>query len=367
MYNDLRRMKKVKIKVFLSIVIATMLILTGCSTSSSTSNSNQLSQKPSDQKFTPFSLETSPGTKIKGADDGLKANKNYTIGVLIPNLPDPFYVAEYYGIKTEADKLGVKVIMYDSGGYANVEKQISQMQDLMQQKVDAIMIAATSGPGTKKIVDTAVDQGIPVMTFTSYTQSDKVFSRVANPLAEMGELEGKYLANALHGEGKVLALAGPPGGAVSLARYAGFEKFIKQNTHIQLVNTLWSESSRVEGLNKMQDALQSIPDLKGVYTFSDLIGDGVADAVVASKKKGIDITTCVLSKGTVKYIKDGVISMTVDGEPVLTAKMAFDVTIAHLNGEEVPKDVDAQLRVVTKENIDSVDLSTSQAPANFKP
>ena len=42
-----------------------------------------------------------------------KPDKSYTIGVLEPNLAIPHFVAQAYGFTDEAQKMGMKVIMYD--------------------------------------------------------------------------------------------------------------------------------------------------------------------------------------------------------------------------------------------------------------
>lgn len=67
-----------------------------------------------------------------------KPDKSYTIGVLEPNLAIPHFVAQAYGFTDEAQKMGMKVIMYDAGEHKNVAKQVSQMEDLITNKVDVI-------------------------------------------------------------------------------------------------------------------------------------------------------------------------------------------------------------------------------------
>ena len=69
----------------------------------------------------------------RAADNGL-------IGVSVPNVKGPWYTPELYGITDEAKKLGYQVIIQDSGGYGNVDKQVSQMSSLIVQKAKAIIV-----------------------------------------------------------------------------------------------------------------------------------------------------------------------------------------------------------------------------------
>ena len=82
-----------------------------------------------------------------------KPAKQYTIGVLIPQLSNPHFIGQAYGYIDEAEKLGAKVILHDAGGYQYIEKQVSQMEDLIASKVDAIDLVAINGSATVPMVD----------------------------------------------------------------------------------------------------------------------------------------------------------------------------------------------------------------------
>ena len=92
-----------------------------------------------------------------------KPAKHYTIGVLLPQMSNPHFIGQAYGYIDEAEKLGVKVILYDAGGYQYIDKQLSQMEDLIASKVDAVDLVAINGAGTISSVDSAVARGIPVV------------------------------------------------------------------------------------------------------------------------------------------------------------------------------------------------------------
>ncbi len=62
------------------------------------------------------------------------------IGVTMPNIKGPWFTPVLYGISDEAKKLGYEVTIQDAGGYANVDKQVSQFSNLVVQKVSAILI-----------------------------------------------------------------------------------------------------------------------------------------------------------------------------------------------------------------------------------
>src|SRR5690349_13352962 len=74
---------------------------------------------------------------IVGASAAHAADK---IGVSMPNVKGPWFTPVLYGISDEARKRGYDVVIQDAGGYANVDKQVSQFSNFAVQKVRAILV-----------------------------------------------------------------------------------------------------------------------------------------------------------------------------------------------------------------------------------
>src|SRR3982074_1135801 len=71
---------------------------------------------------------------------GQAAHAADKIGVSMPNIKGPWFTPVLYGISDEAKKLGYDVVIQDAGGYGNVDKQVSQFQNLGVLKVAAILM-----------------------------------------------------------------------------------------------------------------------------------------------------------------------------------------------------------------------------------
>src|SRR5260370_41814460 len=74
------------------------------------------------------------------------AGPNGTIGAAMPNTKGGWYTPQLYGITDEAKKLGYHVIIQDAGGYANVDKQVTQVSDLIVHSEGAILLALAGPP-----------------------------------------------------------------------------------------------------------------------------------------------------------------------------------------------------------------------------
>src|ERR1700722_2761449 len=85
------------------------------------------------------------------------------IGVSMPNIKGPWFTPVLYGISDEAKKLGYDVVIQDAGGYANVDKQVSQFQNLVVQNVAAILIDPANPASFNGAEKQAGAAKIPVM------------------------------------------------------------------------------------------------------------------------------------------------------------------------------------------------------------
>ena len=141
-----------------------------------------------------------------------------------------------YGVDDEAKKLGVAVVKVNAGGDANVNQQISQLQDLVQRHVNAIVVGATNGDAVRPAVEQAIDAGIPVVGLSSIPNSPKLASAVGADHYAMGKLQAECLGKAIGGSGEVGMMAGPAGQTWSDGRADGFRDTIKaQFPNIKIV------------------------------------------------------------------------------------------------------------------------------------
>src|SRR5947208_4166189 len=70
------------------------------------------------------------------------------IAVMLPAAGDPYFKLKSFGYIDEGKKLGYDVKSYDAGGYGNLQKQVSQIEDVIERKVAAIVLVPASSDGT---------------------------------------------------------------------------------------------------------------------------------------------------------------------------------------------------------------------------
>jgi ABC-type sugar transport system substrate-binding protein len=298
-----------------------------------------------------------------------KPAKQYRIGVLLPQMANPHFIGQAYGYTDEAEKLGAKIILYDAGGYQYIEKQVSQMEDLIAGKVDAIDLVAVNGAGTVSSVERAVAAGIPVFNCNVMTDSDKVVTRIRSDDRVIGQMQADFMAKSLNNKGNVVMLRGPAGTSWAQIRGDSFRKRIAETAPgIKILGEQYSQATPADGLRLMEDFLQTFPKIDGVYNGADMTAIGASQTIMASGKTGKIVETATdLQPDTEKFIRDGVMTGTVVQQSVIIGRWCIRATVNYLEKRPVQKEYWTPLLLITKDNIDKVDYRGVRAPTGWKP
>lgn len=98
---------------------------------------------------------------------GLKSRKSAAIGMIVPNLSDPFFASAIKAAQEEARANGHVVILSSSGGYADVER--SEIETLVRRQIDGLVIAPADS--RENHLSTTIPADLPVVTFDEPVQS----------------------------------------------------------------------------------------------------------------------------------------------------------------------------------------------------
>lgn len=302
-----------------------------------------------------------------GPKDPTKDSK--TIGLAMPEIKGSFWTAIYYGISEEAKLLGYDLIAVEAGGFENVDKQISQIENLIETKVDLLIVGATSGEGVAPVIKDAINKGIPVIGVSSIPKTEGLVAKVGADHYGMGVLAARSLAEKIGGTGHVAIAAGPSGVTWAVERVKGFNDTMqKEFPDIQIVSELNGPNGREQGLTLAEDWLQKFPELVGVFAVVDDTGAGVADALAAANKTSeVFVATCNLSPIGKEYLLSDRIHCEVIQQIVLQGRTSVQIADAFFTGKEFESNVVTPVILVTKDNLDTLDMSQFQAPEGYKP
>lgn len=351
--------------IFVIVVAALVTLVAACSQAAPTAPTTAPAPKAAEPTK---AAAPAAGATSAPAAPAAQPGKKVTIGFSMPELQGSFWISMYYGVQDEAKKQGVDLVALNAGGFDRLDKQIQQMQDLIQRKVDVIIVGATTADGVVPVVDEAKGKGIPIVAAGSIPSNKNLDSVILADHTGMGKLQGEFMGKQLNGQGKVLVMAGPAGTNWAIDRSNGFKEAIKAFPGIQIAAEQWTPTGRATGLKLMEDWLQTFPDVAGVYTPVDDMGAGAVDALKAANKAGkVIVTSSNLSPIGEQYLREGLLQAEAVQEIVLQGRMAVRQAVKAANKQPVDAKVLTPVLLITKANVDSQDYSDIQAPKDFKP
>ena len=113
---------------------------------------------------------------------------------------------------------GVKLVMVDA--QSDVQKQFSQVENFIAQKVDAIILNPCELEASTPAVDRAKAAGVPIVLVNQVTKSAGD-SYIGSNDFDAGRIAMEAIAKKLNGQGGVLMLHGIMGTSAQLQREAG--------------------------------------------------------------------------------------------------------------------------------------------------
>lgn len=297
------------------------------------------------------------------------AQKTVTIGYATPDLSSSFWVSMTYGVEDEAKKLGVTLVKLNAGGDANVSTQISQIQDLTERKVDAMVVGATNGEAVRSVVEHAIGTGIPVVGLSSLPASNKLAATVGANHYEMGRLQAQCLGDAMGGKGEVAMISQQQGQSWADRRRQGFLDTLKASyPNIKVVAESRNAVTRNDAINLVDNWLQRFPDLGGIYNAVDDSAAGALIAVKGAQRRGrVKISASNLSQTAQQMIKSGDLVCTSAQQIVTQGREALRQAVAAAGHKPVQRDIQAPSIMISSQNLATVDLSLLSAPASYRP
>ncbi|MDO7786046.1 ribose ABC transporter substrate-binding protein RbsB [Desulforamulus aquiferis] len=286
------------------------------------------------------------GSKDPQAEAPKGDEKQLTVGIALSTLNNPFFVDMKDGAQAAADKIGAKLIVMDAQDDAS--KQVSQVEDLIQQKVDVILLNPTDSDGLVTAVADANKANIPVITLDRSVNGGTVVSHIASDNVAGGKLAAEFIVKQLEGKGSVVELEGIAGTSAARDRGQGFHEVIDVQADIKVVAKQPADFDRSKGMSVMENILQSQPEINAVFAHNDEMALGALQAIEAAKKQ-ILIVGFDGGDDAVKAVNDGKMAATVAQQPKLIGELGIQFAEKVANGENVEANIPADLMLVVKE------------------
>ncbi|HDR9105188.1 sugar ABC transporter substrate-binding protein [Burkholderia vietnamiensis] len=279
------------------------------------------------------------------------------IGVTMASFDDTFLTILRNSISDAAKKDGATVQIEDGGN--DVGKQLSQVQNMIAQKVDAIIVNAVDTDATPKITKMVTAAKIPLVYVNRKpVDFDKLpagVAVVASDEKQSGTLQARQVCKLLGGKGDILVLMGELSNESARARTKDIEDVIatKECAGMKIVDKREGKWSRTQGQDITMNWLSSGAKFDAIVSNNDEMAIGAINALKAARKltpktvvAGIDATPDGLAA-----MKSGDLKVSVYQNAAGQGAQAVGAALKLAKKQPVERFVNVPFELVTPENM----------------
>ncbi|SDU78335.1 ribose transport system substrate-binding protein [Arcanobacterium phocae] len=230
---------------------------------------------------------TKAGEKATSLPEGCKSDSPI-LGVLLPNLTNPYYVAMQEGFEEQGKEQGFTVDV--SIANDDDSNQLAQAQALLQKKPCAIALNPVNSDPSAAIVKLANDAGVPVFNVnvgvseTAMSNQDaSIVQYLGADNAGGGTVIGEQVLKDFGDDAELhVGLVTAPDQTIVVERDDAFKKALEKNSHATVDATVDGKVQLDTALNVTSSMLQGNPDMNVIFASTGPAAQGALEAVKAS-------------------------------------------------------------------------------------
>jgi ribose transport system substrate-binding protein len=280
---------------------------------------------------------------------------NETIAVFTKNQTNPFFNNVRVGAENVAKRLNAKIIQYVPTKPDSIPEQMSQVEDVIVKRPDAIVFTPVDYKALIPGVEKMNVAGIPVVNVTDHMAGGKIISFVGIDDYKVGYATGEALMKALGGKGNVVVIEGVKGSLSSQDRTRGLTDAAKLYPNVKILATQPGNFQRLNALQVMENLMQSFPQIDGVMAANDAMAIGAIEALDAANRKAI-VVGINGTKEAVDAVKAGKLLASGQADPFIQGCLATMIAIRHLRHQPIMTEMFLPPSVIDSSNYRDFDM-----------
>ena len=276
------------------------------------------------------------------------ANAAYALVMKGPGAGNPFWAAVEKGAKDKGVELGVDVVVVAPPAETDVQAQVSQVEDLIAQKVEGIALAPTDPGALAPVVDAAKAAGIPVV-FVDTLGSNEGVTFIGTNNEVGAALAAKYMCDNLPAGSEVAILQGVMAHSTAQFRANGAKSGLEA-CGLKVVAEQTAEWDRAKGLSVTENILAGNPNIKGIFGSNDNMALGAVEALKAAARSDVMVVGFDANPDAAAAVLAGDMAATVAQAPANMGGFSIQALVDLKGSKTIEPVIDTGTVLVTKDN-----------------
>jgi ribose transport system substrate-binding protein len=265
-----------------------------------------------------------------------------------------FFTQMNAGAEAQAEARGADLVIYNANN--DPAAQNNAIETYIAQEVDGLVVVAIDVNGVMPAVQAAAEAGIPVVAVDAILPDGPQIAQVGVDNEDAGRMIGQHfldhMAAEMGGDAK-LGIVGALNSYIQNVRQEGFESVVTNAEGVEMAGVVDGRNIQDNAMSAAENLLTANPDMSAMYATGEpaLIG-AVAAVESQGRQEDVAIVGWDLSSAAIRGIDAGYVVGVVQQDPAGMGAAAVDALVDHLNGEEVPAQIDVPVTIVTQANVD---------------
>ena len=280
------------------------------------------------------------------------------IAVIVKTTNSNFWQNVNLGAQAAIEGLSEHTLSFDGpAAESAVADQVSLVENAINRGVAGLVLAPSDPEALIPVVQRAYESGIPVVIIDSALgeRAEGAFQAfLSTDNCAAGEQVAKRMIDEAGTTGKVGIMSYVAGVGSEIGRVGCFTTYLQENSDLEIVGPLYSQSQMANALNQTTDMLASNPDLVGIFGANEPTAVGMGRAIEQAGKAG-QLTALGFdgNEDLQQFVRDGVLTATAVQGSFAMGEMGVQTVMDILAGETVEPFINTGVVMVDKANIES--------------
>lgn len=280
--------------------------------------------------------------KIKTMGEQVQNEEVLQIALVMKTLTNPLFIAMEKGSREAAKDLGVKLIVKTGSQEAVITQQIGIIRKLIDDKVDAIVIAPASSVELVPIIAEAQQAGIVIVNIDN--QLDKATSETYKlhnvPFISVNNEEAAYLSTKTISKdvikkSKAVILEGSVADQIGTDRKNGAIRAFNENPNIEIIAKESANWNMNEAYNLFGTMWEKYKDVDLVFSANDMMALGVIQFLQENNISTVKIASFDNIIEVKPFLQSGVLSVTIDQQGAVQGYKGIETAYRLLKKEPI--------------------------------
>jgi ribose transport system substrate-binding protein len=276
------------------------------------------------------------------------------IGLVMKTLTNPFFVEMEKGARRAERDLGITLKVKTAAQETSIEQQIQLVEDMVAEKMDAIVIAPGDSQRLVPALKKAADAGIKIVNIDNRLDPQAVKQAGLQPIPfisvdnEAGAYKaGQYLVRGITTPTEVAMLEGIRSADNAMQRAQGARRAFSENKQVKLVASETANWKIDEGYNVTKEIFAKHPNVKLMFAANDMMAIGATKYLQESGKTRVKVAGYDALDEALTEIKLGRLLATIDQQAAEQGYQGVALANRLAHGSSVPEITLIDTRLVT--------------------